>query len=262
MFRKEPSMIKSWCEKGPDEYVKIQREILNYAVRMLKPGGMMVYSTCTFSIEENEQQIKWLMSEYPELHIVNIEKNNGFSEGLEGLTEAVRLWPHLIKGEGHFVALLQKDFGKEPSRKFKPFLYPVKVDLGDFDKFSRQLLNKGFALDRLFRIEDKLYALPEGLVDIKGLRILRSGWYLGDFNRDRFEPSSHFAMGLTSEEAASKINYSSDSIEVIKYLKGESLPTTEEKGYYLICVDDYPLGFAKASGGILKNKYNASWRLQ
>ena len=106
MFRKEPSLIKSWLEKGNDYYAPIQKELLLSCIRMLKDGGMLVYSTCTFDESEDEDVIKYVLDEYPDMKLVPIEMKEGFVKGKDGI--GVKLFPHKINGEGHFVCLLQK----------------------------------------------------------------------------------------------------------------------------------------------------------
>lgn len=107
MFRRDGDMVKSYSQKGPEYYSRIQYEIVSEAVKMLRPGGMMLYSTCTFDEEENEGTIRRLLKEHDDLHLVPLEKQDGFQPGI-GLSECVRLFPHKIKGEGHFIALLKR----------------------------------------------------------------------------------------------------------------------------------------------------------
>lgn len=116
MFRREPRMIKDWLEKGPLYYAELQKQILAEAYHMLKPNGMLVYSTCTFSVKEDEEVIQWLLTEYPDMKICPIERKEGFSPGRPDLVEkgskdlihCIRIFPHRTKGEGHFAVLLQK----------------------------------------------------------------------------------------------------------------------------------------------------------
>lgn len=117
MFRREPRMIKDWIEKGPEYYAKLQKQILAEAYHMLKPNGMLVYSTCTFSVKEDEEVIQWLLTKYPDMKICPIERKEGFSDGRPDLVEGgskelihcIRIFPHRTKGEGHFAVLLQKN---------------------------------------------------------------------------------------------------------------------------------------------------------
>lgn len=129
MFRREPRMIKDWLEKGPNYYQNIQKEILSEAYEMLKTGGQMVYSTCTFSVTEDEEVIQWFLDTYDDMRICPVERKDGFSEGRydmvqngrEELKHCVRIFPHKAKGEGHFAVLLQKWNKEEPSKNQKEF---------------------------------------------------------------------------------------------------------------------------------------------
>lgn len=278
MFRKDKSMIKSFEDRGTSYYEEIQREILPSAQKMLKGGGYMVYSTCTFSLEENENMIKWFLNKYPNFELVNIPIEHGFEEGREGLTQTVRLWPHKLEGEGHFAALLRKR-EEEPLPKSRIMDYNnlLEKQLTDFLKFQEEVLNLEFDKNRLMLIEDKLYYLPEFMPDIKRLRVLRSGWLLGEIKKNRFEPSQAFASALKKDEVKNKIIFDVEDIRLIKYLKGETIileanntsnrtgeliDSKVDDGYYLVCVNDYPLGWVKKTGNILKNKYSVGWRWQ
>ncbi len=277
MFRKSHAIIKNWEQYGTGYYAKLQKEILPSAVSMLRPGGYMIYSTCTFSIEEDEGTLKWLLEQYPDMHVVKAADIDdprfvGFQKGrpelVEGpqeIEEALRLYPHKVGGEGHFVALLRKD-GPE----------------GDEGRFAgsgaASLKNKGVskeALDFLSHIgfdipegaievrEGRLYMMPKDLPSLSGLRVMRSGLLLGEMKKDRFEPSQALACALKADEYDNRIELASGDPAVIKYLKCESIeiPPDTPDGYVLVCCDGFPLGWGKAAGGRLKNKYLPGWRL-
>lgn len=108
MFRKDGGLVSSWEERGPEAYAPLQKEILDCAVRMLKPGGMALYSTCTFAREEDEEVVAEILARHPELELVSPPAREGFAPGDPPCEKAVRLWPHRVKGEGHFLALMRK----------------------------------------------------------------------------------------------------------------------------------------------------------
>lgn len=272
MFHKEPKMIQYWEEQPPSYYAKIQKELILLGTRMLRPGGMLLYSTCTFSPEENEEVIADLLEQNPDMALVPIESYSGFSPGFpirgaseernRALKNCVRIFPHKMPGEGHFLALLQKK-GTAGNRKEKAspsaalpacaeeFLKLVKLD------FSQGI----FQLER-----EKLYFLP-GKSRLPKLRYLRTGLYLGEVKKNRFEPSQALAMALSPETFASCVELDSRDLRTVKYLKGETLDVSDlvrpgQKGWQLVCTDGYALGFGKLSGGSLKNKYYPGWRLQ
>lgn len=276
MFRKSPAIMKNWEQYGTEYYRDLQRQILPEAVAMLKAGGYLLYSTCTFSPMENEETVQFLLDRYPELEIVPAIPNdtNGLSyegfdfghpewtdHGDETLRYTLRLWPHRIAGEGHYVALLHKKDAEVGvgfvAEKYKKASLPSEAE---------EFLNRiGFKIpkERLVIREDKVYLLPEGLPDMKGLRILRSGLLLGEIHKNRFEPSQALANALKSEEFDNCYHLEPEDPDVIKYLKCESIEAkTEVKdGYVLVCAGDYPLGWAKANRGSLKNKYLPGWRM-
>ncbi len=282
MFRKSPAIMKNWEQYGVEYYNKLQKEIILFAARMLKPGGHMLYSTCTFSPEENEGTIAYLLEEYPEFEVVNaipeagVQKELGISyegfdygkpdwaNGKEELKHCIRLWPHKINGEGHFVALLHKrdvkgvasavnyssnsakpknSLSEEAIEFFKQLKFPIKQEL-------------------LVVHEDRVYLLPEGLPNLKGLRILRQGLLLGEMKKQRFEPAQALASALSMEDYDKVIEFHVDDPNVIRYLKCEAIePEGDfEDGWYLVCVEQHPLGWIKVAKNNFKNKYLPGWR--
>ena len=278
MFRKDADMVKSWTERGPEYYVPIQREILLDAADMLRPGGRMLYSTCTFDREENEGNVEWLLKERPELHLAELPEDlyAGFSGGI-GLAGCVRLFPHRLKGEGQFIAVLEKD-GNERNeaaartaagKRLPSAGRKGKLDLENFPEAADFLSRISWDWDpgRIMAKNDALYYLPEGFPEPAavrtGVRYLRTGLLLGTVKKGRFEPSQALAMALKPEEFDQVFNLSLDDGRVIRYLKGETIAAdAPAKGWYFVCVDGFPLGFAKGNGATLKNKYYPGWRWQ
>lgn len=272
MFRKDDDMVKSYEERGPEYYSEIQKEITDQAVRMLAPGGLLLYSTCTFSRCEDEEIICHILENHQEMELIRLPLFEGASGGI-GLDGCIRLFPHKIKGEGHFISLLRKNGGgaertaagsrersrTEPQGKKAPAL-PTK--LTDF----LALMNREFEDSRIMIKNDSVYYLPENFVPAKELRYLRTGLLLGELKNKRFEPGQVLAMTLHAEEFRQTISWKKEDDRVIRYLKGETISLTPEegpvKGWCLVCVDGYPLGFAKGTGMALKNKYYPGWRWQ
>ena len=115
---------------------------------------------------------------------------------------------------------------------------------------------------RIFFIKERAFLLPKHCPSLQGLRIVRSGLYLGDCLKKRFEPSQALAMALKSSEYKKSISFPAEDIRIEKYLRGETveIDNTEIKGWTLFCVDGFPLGWGKCNRGRLKNKYNPNWR--
>lgn len=176
------------------------------------------------------------------------------------MKDCIRLWPHKLNGEGHFITLLEKEgelesFGNSSRRK--EFVLPE--DSKEF--FSH--VSMPLDLENVIQVKDKLFMVPDAGIDMKGYRVLRSGLYLGDLKKNRFEPSQSLAMALKKEEFDQIVDFPVEDARVKKYLKGETIEIedTKKSGWQLICVDGYPLGWAKAAKGKLKNKYHSGWRM-
>ena len=261
MFRKDKDMVKSWMEHGPEYYAPIQQEILRTAVKMLRPGGLLLYSTCTFSPLENEENLKKLLEAEQELEILPLSTGEWFREGL--IPGTLRIWPQDIRGEGHFTALLRKK-GQAPehTQKDRRRTTVLPEGLSEFASlFQRPVLSQG----RLDVRKENIYLLPEDFPGVKGLRFLRTGLSVGELKKKRFEPSQALAMYLKKGDFRQELDLSSGDERLIRYLKGETLEVSEEEadfsGWTLVLNDGYPLGFGKLNRGTLKNKYCTGWRL-
>ncbi len=275
MFRKEKKMVKAWEEHGPEFFSRLQQSIITQAASMLRPGGMLLYSTCTFDPLENERTIEYLLSKYPEFEICVMEGYEGFAKGrpevmedpITDIEKTVRIFPHKMQGEGHYLALLKKgEKTVEKNDRKQSAKKGVKKIPEDLSAFLEEL-NVELDPARLDFREERVYYMPEGLPVLKGIRFLRSGLLLGELKKKRFEPSQAFAMSLKKSDYKKTLDFSVDDERVIKYLKGETLDvedliTVKEKGWYLVCVDGYPLGFGKLASQTLKNKYLPGWRWQ
>lgn len=321
MFRKDPAVAKVWDGNKPFECAKQQKEIITRAAQMLAPGGNMLYSTCTFSPEENEQVIQFLLDSRDDMEIREIQPYEGFApgrpevayEGWDGectdpvrrkmgtpdLKKCVRIWPHKMAGEGHFLALLHK---KAPGEEVAKEQNCEKVlastaehsaisDIKGIGKPETKALTEFFAdvsmemnWKQVEVRKGQVYLVPEALGARKGLVFLRNGLYLGEIRKDRFEPSQSFAMALKKEEYTAVVDLDYSDVRVEKYLRGETLEVDDivehnlqeaekmsdtksmkkrlEKGWQLVCVNGYPLGWGKLVNGTLKNKYHAGWRMK
>lgn len=281
MFRKSPAIIKNWEQYGVDYYNKLQKEIIIQAAKMLKPGGLMLYSTCTFSPEEDEGTILYLLEEFPEFKVINCipdqatQKELGLSydgfdtgkpewvNGPQELENCIRLWPHRINGEGHFMALLQKGEATDVRDS------SAYIENNDKSKLSREAIDfiKEINSDNINKDEiivrgSWVHSQPKELPETKGLRILRQGLLLGEMKKLRFEPSQALANALHIEDYEKTISFSVDDPRVIRYLKCETIELEDgyEDGWYLIAVEGFPLGWAKVANSNLKNKYLPGWR--
>ena len=284
MFRKNPAVVDSWQEKGPEYFSKLQREIIVQAADMLLPGGMMFYSTCTFSPLENEKTITHLLKERSDMEVIPMEDYEGFAEGLTSYRGEVfdescrlcrRIWPHKMSGEGHFMALLHKKNGVQQQvqqtvsqssiwwEKCKGLNKEQKAAAEDF--FSH--VNIAYDEKRIDVRGDNLYYLPAPKYDGRGLHFLRNGLFMGEFKKKRFEPSQPFALALHAQDFDQVLDFPADDERLSRYLRGETLDVSDllagekkRKGWQLVMVAGHPLGFGKLVNNNLKNKYPAGWR--
>ena len=259
MFRKQPDAMDYWSLDYPSQCASLQREILADAVTMLAEGGRLVYSTCTWAPEENEEIVKWLLDEY-EFELLPIEQINGMTAGID-LSETARMYPHHFKGEGQFVAHLQfKGHNQEPKYKAsKSNLSREQVSLWqDFVQKHLKISLSGI----LQTFGDQLYLLPESLPDLGKLKIARNGLHLGTFKKKRFEPS--FALGLALKPSQVKTSVEIGQDDFSKYVAGETIQLAETlpNGWYQVLVKGNGLGFAKVTGNILKNYYPKGLRFK
>ena len=274
MFRKDPAVIKTWEEERPEYFAKLQKDILKNGVRMLRPGGKLLYSTCTFAPVENEGSISWILEQCPEMELIPIEGYEGFSEGntawgdgREELRRCVRIWPHKMKGEGHFLALLKKSEDAPETRiRLEPPTRMDKKNKAVLEEFFRDCQWKP-DWERVQIKGEKVYLVPELPAKLNGIHFLRNGLYLGDLKKNRFEPSQQLAMTLKASDYAGSVSLSPEDERIGRYLRGETLllepgEATREKGWILVCVDQYALGWGKLVNGVLKNKYWSGWRLK
>jgi NOL1/NOP2/fmu family ribosome biogenesis protein/23S rRNA U2552 (ribose-2'-O)-methylase RlmE/FtsJ len=271
MFRKTPAIMKNWEQYGTEYYHKLQLEIIDAVVPMLAPGGMMVYSTCTFDPSEDEGSIDYILEKWPDMHVVKPENPyEKFSWGRPELigserseiSGTVRLWPHILEGEGHYSALLKRD--EDPKGGFCGKMYEFRAPkLPDEVREFFKHVKKDIPLERTELRENRLYLVPEGIPDLKGLRIMRTGLLLGEIAKNRFEPSQALASALKADEYDNVYSMSVEDEDVVRYLKCETIEPKNEvsDGYVLACVDGFPLGWAKAKGNSLKNKYLPGWRM-
>ena len=282
MFRKLPEAIEQWSMENVAICAARQKEILDNAAVMLKPGGTIVYSTCTFSKEENEDVIEYFLERHPDFTLEEME----------------RFWPHKVDGEGHFVAKLVRrgsvnelgadydvcedscnkveDTGLKVDRKTKknknsknrknetkPAL--TKENMKLLSEFLDETISEDVAAwiknSRLVMFGEQLYRLPDMEVDIKGLKVQRAGLHIGEFKKQRFEPSHSLALALKLNDAKNLVKLTCDNPQTIGFFNGQSVVLSDEqtaeckKGWALVCVDGYTAGWGKVNGTQVKNHY-------
>ena len=259
MFRKQPDAMDYWSLDYPAQCATLQREILEDAVKMLANGGELVYSTCTWAPEENEEIVAWLLDEFP-LELVDIPKLNGMTPGID-YPETARMYPHHYKGEGQFVAKF-RFVGEHKLPKLKPARSNLTADQRSlWQIFQKEHLKVELKGD-LQTFGDQLYLLPLGLPDLSKVKIARNGLHLGTFKKKRFEPSFALGLALQPSEVRNKLELSQQDFEV--YVGGETLQIKESlpNGWYQLIIHGNGLGFAKLANQTLKNYFPKGLRFR
>ncbi len=265
MFRKEPQAVTEWSEEHTRSCAVRQAAILDSAAQMLAPGGKLVYSTCTFAPCENEGVVDALLSRHPELSLCEISGmdmlpcgNGDWVDSQWDLTNTKRIFPHTNRGEGHFLALFEKKRQKNVSHETT--LQKEEKKAVWYREFEKQFLN--IKLDgQIISFGDHLYLKPSDTGDFTGIRIVRPGLHLGICKKGRFEPSHALLYTLSRQNIKNTLSFQLDADEIGRYLRGETL-SCDWSGWGAVCADEYPLGWGKASGGILKNHFPKFMRLK
>ena len=243
MFRKEEAAVTDWSQETVEMCARRQAEILDSAANMVRPGGRLVYSTCTFAPEEDEGAVAAFLERHPEFSPEIIDtpwfvpvENGGH-----------RMWPHKLLGEGHFAAVLKKAEGEE-----------TDIPTQSPGKLPKEWLNFAKELDirlpagKPVVFGQNLFWAPEEMPDIQKLKVLRPGLELGEVKKDRFEPAHALALWL--KDCGRSESYAPEGEEIKAYMHGDVVPS-QKKGWCLVKAGDYTIGWGKGDGRVLKNHY-------
>ncbi len=275
MFRKSEPARREWKPDLVRSCALRQTSILEQAARMVKSGGHLAYTTCTFSAEENEGVIATFLHQHPEFALAATHMAVGFQPakpewvGLPAdhmLSRAVRIWPHIAPAEGHFIALLAKQGSAEKYRAAKSKELHHHRDRtwsnkgknstwSVLDDFYKAHLTMPIDASRMIVDGTYVYQMGEHLPDLNGLKLIRPGWWLGSISKGRFTPSHSMAMGISANYARQVLTLQSGDRRLIAYLAGESFPDPGENGWVLVTVEGYPVGWGKRVQNVLKNFY-------
>lgn len=266
MFRKDMGARADWSPEMVAGCAVRQKNILHVAAKLVRAGGYLLYSTCTFAPEEDEGVIAQLLLDFPDFEVIQLPRFPGFSAGKPewidadpALAGAVRLFPHRLDGEGHFACLLQKqDQTRRDQVRSARLTGLTKQAAGLWRGFASETLQIDLSEDRLQVAGERLYYIPELNPDFGRLRIVHSGVWLGSFKKDRFEPAHPLALFLKPYQVRNSIDLPVDRRELAAYLRGESLPA-DARGWTVVTVNSFPIGWGKGVQGILKNHYPRGW---
>ena len=290
MFRKDETAVTEWSEAHVSMCADRQYGIITEAARMLRPGGVLVYSTCTFAPEEDEGVVSRFVREHKEFFIEDVVHDDAFVQGrrewvgnpADGIEHTMRLMPHKLKGEGHYIARLRRresssgncmrweggvngrlvEAKRDGARKGDRHAGLKSLD-GVRDFLTEEL---GLPADWTKRQDgviqifgEQIYLVPQAMVSMQGMKIVRAGLHLGTDKKNRIEPSHALALALYIEETDRKMELTEQEAE--RYLHGESLSRASGKGWILLTYMGYPLGFGKAVNGQVKNHYPKGLRI-
>ena len=243
MFRKEEAAVTDWSQETVQMCARRQREILDSAARLVRPGGRLVYSTCTFAPEEDEETVAAFLEAHPEFTPEPVEA----PWFVPGENASYRMWPHKLLGEGHFAAVLRKTQGESGEVPACPGEKCPKA----WESFAKELditLPEGKAVS----FGQSLYWAPTELPELNRLKVLRPGLELGTERKGRFEPAHALALWLKTCAVAE--SFPPESPEMKAYLHGDVVPSGK-KGWCLVQAGGYAIGWGKGDGSVLKNHY-------
>jgi NOL1/NOP2/sun family putative RNA methylase len=282
MFRKDRSARLDWSPEMVAGCAVRQSNILRVAAKLVRPGGYLLYSTCTFAPEEDEAVIARFLEMFPDYETVSIPLFPGFMSGRpdwtglstkntqgKELKNAVRLFPHRIQGEGHFACLMQRSeeaLGKPLSRgrdhgRLDRMAQPSPSQEQLWRDFAGEVLSVDFDAEQMRVRGERLYLVPEGLPDLENLRVPVPGIWLGTLKKERFEPAHPLALFLKPGQAKNALDLPAESRAMAAYLRGETIPSEGAHGWMLVTVDGWPLGWGKRVQGVLKNHYPRGWQI-
>ena len=262
MFRKAPESMTQWREASVLGAARRQQKLLSEAARLVKPGGRLVYSTCTFAPEENEQVVATFLADAGDFRLVDPQLADTLPGRPDWVPDAVRrpelgltrrIWPHLSLGEGHFIAALERTAGSSEALAEARFR---RLDPHTARNW-RQLAGQTFATDpargrQLTMFGDKLFAVPEHVPELRGLRATRCGLWLAT-NGKRLKPSHALAMAAKTEQVRQHIEFEPGDEGLQRFLLGDVLDADGEDGWVLVTVSGFPLGWGRLARGVVKN---------
>jgi NOL1/NOP2/sun family putative RNA methylase len=243
MFRKEEAAVMDWSPETVDMCARRQAEILDSGAALVRPGGRLVYSTCTFAPQENEEAVAAFLQRHPEF-IPEAVEAPWFTSGENG---TFRLWPHKLKGEGHFAAVLKKQLGEESETA----ICKGEKAPWQWTQFAKDL-EITLPAGKFMMFGDCLYLCPEEMPDISRIKVLRAGLELGQVKKDRFEPAHALALWLKS--AKNTWNIPASHLDIARYMGGQTI-SSPVRGWCLVQADGCSLGWGKGDGNVLKNHY-------
>ncbi|MDD3383719.1 MAG: RsmB/NOP family class I SAM-dependent RNA methyltransferase [Bacilli bacterium] len=254
MFRKNDLVKNDWSYEKVIKCSRLQKELILKSYKLLRKNGLMIYSTCTFSKEENEEVINYLL-ENTRASLINIKSINNTNRGIN-MQEALRIFPFNFQGEGHFISLIMcNDNNVNINTKYHLNKKISSQTLKLIDSFCKDNLTYNFDYKRIYIKNDDIYYLPEKIINFRDLKHLRVGQHIGKILKNRIEPSHSFAMSSKKEDFQRIINFTLDDKLLTKFLHGETFKVDLKNGYCLVLVDGMSIGHGKVVNNIFKNLF-------
>lgn len=271
MFRKSDEALAQWSKGLVTSCAARQDDLLAQAAELVRPGGVLVYSTCTFAPEENEAVVSAFLASTDEFVLEPLTfpgsqpgRPEWLAQPLLDITQTARLWPHRAPAEGHFIARLRRTEGLTLKRKKGDRASPSRQARDLWEAFVRETLNRTPVHGSSLSVQgDNLYALSEETPSLAGIRTLRPGFWLGTLKKNRLEPSHSLALALTSADLAGvrTLELPPGSPDLTRYLRGDVLEAPGDEGWLVITIAGFALGWGRRSQGVVKNFYPKGLRL-
>jgi NOL1/NOP2/fmu family ribosome biogenesis protein/precorrin-6B methylase 2 len=263
MMKKHEKAWSEWSLDNIELCADRQKEILTNAWIALKPGGRLVYSTCTYAKEENEAIVSWLLETFPDAKQVPFTDRKFGRTGYpySGIDETLvrRIYP-MDGGDGHFMAAFEKT-GEETAGAKENWLKPAKLEKEAAD-FIQQHLSDGFTYYQSIKKDGKVsvYGMDQPFLKLKKGNIIRQGVYIGDIVKGRFEPAHAFF--LSEKYAKHGLSKTKTDLEQMDaFYHGSQLSVAAPRGYRGLCYNGIPYGFGKSDGSRITNKLPKGLRL-
>lgn len=274
-FRAEPGEVKKWSPAFSGRLQTQQDEILWHAGQLVRPGGTLAYSTCTFNQAENEGSVSRFLAANPAFHLEPIPLQEGFSAGIQregdrgiDFSRAVRIWPQRAAGEGHFIALLRKD-GSAPAPAAGPGPSPGRLEPAYQDRYAQFFRQSLRETDLTGRIQpdspglrsygNRLYWASGNAPDLAGMNVIHWGWWLGTFQGEDFSPGPGLASVLRTGDVQIVLEFPLEDPRLQAYLRGSPVGLgdagQEDAGWGLVAISGHPLGWGKIAKGRLKSYF-------
>lgn len=265
LFRKDKDAMSEWSPAAIEVCCQRQQRILSAIWPSLKQGGLLIYSTCTYNEQENEENLLWLKNK-KELEFISIkcEEVWGIQEVKKGALIGYRFYPHLVKGEGFFISAVRK-LEATQLIKIKPRFGLQLVPSKTKDRLRDWLHH--FEEKELFLLEDLICIIPKDRATdleyiISNLKTVLKGTAVATQKHEKLVPEHAFALSTEINKGIfTQLNLTKD--QTLSFLRKDNLLLAEgQKGFALVNYEGSTLGWVNLLGNRVNNLYPSSWRIR